>query len=161
MAPSMPTSPARRPINTMTSVGLLCRQYLGAKRDNPMLTGGMAYLMNHLPDEGLPQRLLLVLRDPGHAQHERLRVGHLEPQDARFAGPAPRSAMSTSVPTEAGRRRRTPGAGAAAASCRPASRRLTLEIYYRYLPLFKADADDAGYWAATRFDEKGENPANQ
>ena len=38
----------------MTSVGLLCRQYLGAKRDNPMLTGGMAYLMNHLPDEGSP-----------------------------------------------------------------------------------------------------------
>ncbi len=35
--------PARPgPSNTMTSVGLLCRQYLGAKRDNPMLTGGMA-----------------------------------------------------------------------------------------------------------------------
>ena len=37
---------------TMTSVGLLCRQYLGAKRENPMLIGGMAYLMNHLPDGG-------------------------------------------------------------------------------------------------------------
>jgi S1-C subfamily serine protease len=36
---------------TMTSAGLLCRQYLGAKRDNPMLTGGVSYLMNHLPDE--------------------------------------------------------------------------------------------------------------
>ena len=54
MAPSMPTSLARVLRNTMTSVGLLCRQYLGAKRDNPMLTGGMAYLMNHLPDEGFP-----------------------------------------------------------------------------------------------------------
>ena len=40
--------------NTMTSVGLLCRQYLGAKRDNPMLTGGMAYLMKNLPDDALP-----------------------------------------------------------------------------------------------------------
>ena len=88
-APSMPTSRARSSSNTMTAVGLLCRQYLGAKRDNPMLTGGMAYLMNHLPDEGVPQRLLLVLCDPGHAQHERIRVGHLEPQDARFAGPHP------------------------------------------------------------------------
>ena len=38
----------------MTAVGLLGRQYLGAKRDNPMLTGGMKYLMNHLPDEKLP-----------------------------------------------------------------------------------------------------------
>jgi hypothetical protein len=44
--------PGNPPINTMTSVGLLCRQYLGTKRGNPMLTGGMAYLMNNLPDEG-------------------------------------------------------------------------------------------------------------
>ena len=46
--------PGQGPSPTMTSVGLLCRQYLGAKRDNPMLTGGMGYLMNHLPDEGFP-----------------------------------------------------------------------------------------------------------
>ena len=46
--------PGQGPSHTMTSVGLLCRQYLGAKRDNPMLTGGMSYLMNHLPDEGFP-----------------------------------------------------------------------------------------------------------
>ena len=38
-------------VPTMTSVGLLCRQYLGAKRDSPMLSGGMAYLMRNLPDE--------------------------------------------------------------------------------------------------------------
>ncbi len=38
----------------MTAVGLLGRQYLGVKRDSPMLTGGMKYLMNHLPDEKVP-----------------------------------------------------------------------------------------------------------
>ena len=48
----------------MTAVGLLGRQYLGAKRDNPMLAGGMKYLMNHLPDEESSQHLLLVLRAP-------------------------------------------------------------------------------------------------
>ncbi len=37
--------------NTMTAVGLLGRQFLGANRDNPMLTGGMRYLLNHLPEE--------------------------------------------------------------------------------------------------------------
>ena len=42
--PGQGSSPA------MTSVGLLCRQYLGASED-PMLAGGMAYLMQHLPDE--------------------------------------------------------------------------------------------------------------
>jgi hypothetical protein len=35
----------------MTSVGLLCRQYLGAKRDNPMLISGMDVLMKSQPDE--------------------------------------------------------------------------------------------------------------
>jgi hypothetical protein len=39
---------------TMTAVGLLGRQYLGVKRDNPMLAGGMKYLIDHLPDEKLP-----------------------------------------------------------------------------------------------------------
>ena len=38
----------------MTAVGLLGRQYLGIKRDNPMLAGGMKYLMNDLPDETFP-----------------------------------------------------------------------------------------------------------
>ncbi len=37
-----------------TAVGLLCRQYLGATRDNPMITGGTDYLLQHLPDEALP-----------------------------------------------------------------------------------------------------------
>jgi hypothetical protein len=40
--------------NTMTAVGLLGRQYLGVKRDSPMLTGGVKYLMNNLPDENFP-----------------------------------------------------------------------------------------------------------
>jgi hypothetical protein len=125
--------------NTMTSVGLLCRQYLGAKRDNPMLTGGMSYLMAHLPDDTLPNiyywyyatqvmhnmsgyewdtwnrkmRDLLV-----HSQVRNIDAcanGSWAPdKDAwgKFGG----RLMTTSLST------------------------LTLEIYYRYLPLFKADA---------------------
>ena len=34
----------------MCGVGLLCTQYLGADRQSPELQGGIAYLMNHLPD---------------------------------------------------------------------------------------------------------------
>ena len=119
MAPSIPTSPAEPPSNTMTSVGLLCRQYLGAKRDNPMLTGGMAYLMNHLPDEGMSQHLLLVLRDPGHAQHERIRVGHLESQDARFAGPHPGPQRRSVRQRQLGAGEGRCGASVAVESCRP------------------------------------------
>ena len=46
--------PGNSSSHTITAVGLLGRQYLGAKRDNPMLTGGMKYLLNHLPDESFP-----------------------------------------------------------------------------------------------------------
>jgi hypothetical protein len=35
----------------MTAVGLLARQYLGAEHDSPMLAGGAKYLAKHLPDE--------------------------------------------------------------------------------------------------------------
>ena len=48
----MATSPMLDSSLTMTAVGLLGRQYLGAKRNSTMLTGGMKYLMNHLPEEG-------------------------------------------------------------------------------------------------------------
>jgi len=37
----------------MTAVGLLGRQYLGTPRDSAMLTGGMNYLMKHVPDESV------------------------------------------------------------------------------------------------------------
>jgi len=34
----------------MTAVGLLCSQYLGAKRNDPQIVDGGNYLVNHLPD---------------------------------------------------------------------------------------------------------------
>ena len=46
--------PGMASINTMTSVGLLGRQYLGVKRNHPTLVGGTKYLLSHLPDETTP-----------------------------------------------------------------------------------------------------------
>jgi hypothetical protein len=40
--------------NTMTAVGLLCRQYLGAKRADPMMQQGVKYLLGNLPDAQMP-----------------------------------------------------------------------------------------------------------
>ena len=34
----------------MTAVGLLCRQYIGAKRTDPMMIDGVKYLMANMPD---------------------------------------------------------------------------------------------------------------
>ena len=142
--------------DTMTAVGLLCRQYLGAKHDNPMLTGGTSYLMHHLPDGDFPNvyywyyttqvmhnmsgyewdtwnrkmRDLLV-----HTQIrnvDQCANGSWAPEkDAwgRYGG----RIMTTSL------------------SC------LTLEIYYRYLPLFKAEAagGEGGEGGATAPTAKG------
>jgi hypothetical protein len=47
--------PGQGSSNTMTAVGLLCRQCLGGtKRDNPMMADGVKYLMNNLPDAQMP-----------------------------------------------------------------------------------------------------------
>ena len=46
--------PGQAPLKTMTSAGLLCRQYLGAKRDNRMIADGTDYLMQNMPDETFP-----------------------------------------------------------------------------------------------------------
>ena len=98
---------------TMTAVGLLGRQYLGAKRENPMLTGGMKYLMNHLPDEKVSNVYYWYYGTPGHAQHEWTMSGTPGIARCAISWSARRSAMSISVPTEVGTRQRTLGANKA------------------------------------------------
>ena len=44
--------PSREPSRTMTAVGLLCRQYLGAGRDEKFMQEGVEYLLNNLPETG-------------------------------------------------------------------------------------------------------------
>ena len=125
---------------TMTSVGLLCRQYLGAKRSNPMLTGGMAYLMTRVPQEGAVPNIYFwyyatqVLHNMSGAEwdtwnrkmrdvlvHTQVRNvdecdnGSWPPERDQWGSRGGR-VMQTSLSA------------------------LTLEIYYRYLPLFKAEA---------------------
>jgi hypothetical protein len=132
---------------TMTAVGLLCRQYLGAKRDNPMLTGGMAYIMNHLPDEGFSNIYYwyyatqvmhnmsgyewdtwnrkmrdLLVRTQVRSVHECANGSWAPEKDAwgRSGGRLMQTSLSA----------------------------LTLEIYYRYLPLFKTGEGDGAGTAA-------------
>ncbi|MGA2258775.1 MAG: prenyltransferase/squalene oxidase repeat-containing protein [Thermoguttaceae bacterium] len=139
----------------MTSVGLLCRQYLGAKRDNPVLTGGMSYLMNHLPEEGFPNvyywyyatqvmhnmsgpewdtwnrkmRDLLVRTQVRNI--DECANGSWAPEKDAWGKNGGRL-MTTSLST------------------------LTLEVYYRYLPLFKTDEGGGGRTVAP---DSGERPS--
>jgi hypothetical protein len=132
---------------TMTSVGLLCRQYLGAKRDSPMLAGGMGYLLNHLPDDGFSNIYYwyyatqvmhnmsgyewdtwnrkmrdLLVRTQVRSVHECANGSWAPEKDAwgRSGGRLMQTSLSA----------------------------LTLEIYYRYLPLFKTGEGDGAGTAA-------------
>jgi hypothetical protein len=133
LAPGLGSSPEA------TAAGLLCRQYLGANRSDPGLTGGMNYMLQHLPDDTSPNirywyagtqfmhnmngyewdtwnrkmRDLLIrsqVRNPDQCAN-----GSFAPQPdpwGKRGGRIVQTALAA----------------------------LTLETYYRYLPLFKSDA---------------------
>ena len=120
---------------TMTSVGLLCTQYLGARRNDPPVTEGVASLMAQLPDgnarncyywyyatmamHNLPgpewdlwnRRMRRILVDS--QVRYGCAAGSWSPQGHAHCDPGGRI-MVTSLST------------------------LTLEVYYRYLPLYKS-----------------------
>jgi hypothetical protein len=121
---------------TMTAEGLLCRQYLGAKRDNPMLVGGMKYLMGHLPDDSFPniyywyhatQVMHNMSGNEWDAWNRKMRAILVRTQ-VRDAT----SCANGSWPPEKDAWGRRGGR-----VMQTALSALTLEIYYRYLPLYK------------------------
>lgn len=131
----------RPPTPTMTAVGLLCQMYLGAQRGSPEIQEGVDYLME---PENLPKKeesniyywyyaTLMLHNLPGETwdrwnrQQRRVLVemqrrggcaeGSWDPNDdqwGRYGG----RLMTTSL------------------AC------LSLEVYYRYLPLYKLDSKD-------------------
>jgi hypothetical protein len=125
---------------TMTAVGLLARQHLGAKRSDPMMTDGARYLMEHLPDPAQPnlyywfpatmavhnvsgldwdawyRRVRKVLVDAQNRDPDSCAAGSWAPQKDLW-GPRGGRLMTTCLAA------------------------LTLEIYYRYLPLYKVDGE--------------------
>jgi len=124
---------------TMTSVGLLCRQYLGVNRDSPMLAGGMKYLLRYPPDEGLPNiyywyYATQVVYNMGGSEWEtwnrKIRDLLVRTQVRDVSQCANGSWPPANDPW--GRR-----GGRVMQTSLSA---LTLEVYYRYLPLFKTEA---------------------
>ena len=157
--------PGGGPVDTMTSVGLLCRQYLGAKRDNPMLTGGMTYLMNHLPNDVAPNiyywyYATQVMHNMSGYEWDtwnRKMRDLLVRTQVRSTDECANGSWAPEKDTWGRRGGRIMETALSA---------LTLEIYYRYLPLFKAEAGDNGVGGAPAAkgnaiapDEKAAKPA--
>ncbi len=127
---------------SMTAAGLLCTQYLGAERDDPAIIEGTDYLMKHLPEKDGTRNIYywyyatqVMHNVPGDdwdkwnrkmrrvlvetQEREGCKNGSWDPDGDQW-GDAGGRLMVTSL------------------SC------LTLEVYYRYLPLYKMEDKDKG-----------------
>jgi hypothetical protein len=121
----------------MTAVGLLCRQYLGWGPKNPNLIAGVERLKKNLPKKGTDIYYLYYASQVMHfyggddwfkVWNPKMRDLLVETQDGRPAtiGSWPPDATLTGN-----------GGGRHTATCLSL---LTLEVYYRHLPLYKRSA---------------------
>ena len=126
----------------MTSVGLLCTQYLGAKRDAQAIQEGIGYLMRHLPNINARDTYYwyyatqVMHNVPGpewDTWNRQMRRVLIETQIKEGC-----AAGSWDAAEPTADKWREPGGRVmiTSLSC------LTLEVYYRYLPLYKLDEDE-------------------
>ncbi len=138
--------PEGNPSPTMTSVGLLCSQYLGMERSDPAMIEGVGTLMAHLPNpQGRNSYFWYYATQVMHnvpgpewdSWNRKMRKLLITTQIKKGC------AEGSWDPVEPGSRMPFGEAGGrlmvTSLSC------LTLEVYYRYLPLYKLDeAEEAG-----------------
>ena len=129
------------PTPAMTSVGLLCRQYMGMKRDDATLFDGVQYLMKNMPDVTLHNVYYWYYAtqvmhnyagyewDTWNRAMRKLLIGTQTRDKNSCANGSwdPDNPSKDAWGKVAGRHYVT------ALSC------LTLEVYYRYLPLYKVE----------------------
>jgi hypothetical protein len=135
----------------MTSVGLLTSQYLGAKRDDSVITNGIEYLLTRKPDLVRERNVYywyyatqVMHNCPGPQWDEwnrHTRQILIDTQDTAGCATGswdPDRPESDMWGNQGGRLMMT------SLSC------LTLEVYYRYLPLYKLDAPSNNVDAAKK-----------
>jgi hypothetical protein len=133
--------PYREVTPTMTSVGMLCRQYLGIDKKDPSILEGKAYLLQNLPDGVLGRNTYywyyasLAMHNFNDADwdtwNRRLRKILIESQatEGCAAGSWDPERPSLDYYGQQGGRLMT--------TC---LNTLTLEVYYRQIPLFRTDS---------------------
>jgi hypothetical protein len=137
-------TPGATPTPTMTASGLLCTQHLGIPRDSPRMKEGVDMLMRHLPAP--EQRSVYYWHYANQVMHNlpgpqwdewngKLRAALIESQVANNGDCAagswdPQKPFPDPWGTAGGRLMTT------SLSC------LALEVYYRYLPHYRAEGGD-------------------
>ncbi len=122
-----PISPA------MTAQGLLCLQYLGARRDDPRMRAGTDYLLQHLPQPGAESSYYWYHANQVmyHVQGKHWQAWNAKLRDLLVATQATQGGQAGSwQPTDP---RERPGGRLYATALRV----LMLEVYYRHLPLYQ------------------------
>jgi hypothetical protein len=130
------------PTPSMTAVGLLCSLRLGTSKDNPQITSGAKYLLGHLPDAtGVGQRNAYYWYYATQVLHN---VGG--PDWDRWNRDVRRALIDTQAKEGCAAGSWDPGKPVPEVWGAPGGRlmetslsTLTLEVYYRYLQVDKAD----------------------
>ncbi len=127
----------------MTAVGLLCHQYLGMRRDDPAMLEGRRYVMEHLPDAGLRRdiyywyyatMMMHNIIDPDWDAWNRQMRRTLITTQVNQPDSCANGSWDPDKPTQD--RWGSQGGRLFVTSLSV----LTLEVYYRYLPLFKINS---------------------
>ena len=140
----------------LTSVGMLCRQYLGAARSDPGIVEGTATLMSNLPD--ITDRNIYYWYYATQAMHNQpgndwtkwnraireLLIQSQEKEGCEAGSWSPDKPHSDAWGHQGGRVMVT------SLSC------LTLEVYYRYLPIYQLDKNEPVKEAPEAEEESGE-----
>jgi hypothetical protein len=135
--------PGTGPTPTMSAAGLLCRQYLHVQRSDPLMLDGVRYLLNNPPEAKIHNvyywyYATQVLHNYGGRQWDtwnramrKLLAGtQVGSDNCAYGSWDPGEPCKDQWGPQGGRLMTT------ALSC------LTLEIYYRYLPLYKIEAEE-------------------
>lgn len=135
--------PYREVSETMTAVGILCTQYLGAARDDPAMVEGREYLLANLPDNDSLRSIYYwyyatmamhnFMGPEWDTWNRKTRRVLIESQCHGGCQEGSWDPVHPTLDTWAEQGGRLMMTSLAA---------LTLEVYYRYLPLFKVETSD-------------------
>ncbi len=130
----------------LTSIGLLCLQYLHVPQNDPAMIEGTAYLMQNLPDTGIRNvyywyyATQVMHNQPGpnwDAWNRKMRRVLIDTQ-VRDKETCANGSWDPILP------QRDQWGEVSGRLMMTSLSALTLEIYYRYLPLYKLDKDGGG-----------------
>lgn len=129
--------PGTPPQDTMTAVGLLCRMYLGWKRDNPALIAGVQHLSKAGPRRGDIYYNYYATQVLHHWGGDLWKTWNLKMREELVSTQVKEGIAAGTWDA------RDPHGGAGGRIYQTTLSLLTLEVYYRHLPIYRRFDDKA------------------